>query len=103
MRDKFNMKTSELIKQAEKLLNTDRDNRWRWFYVEGDTDIGLTEEEATFISFARNHMQELIDRLKRSDEVLLKIKTEVENKYIKNTEDAFSFINYITTKALEEE
>lgn len=73
------MKTSELIKQAEELLGKCSDGPWL-ICVYGDSySIGSKDKynilvdrnenikanpDSDFIIFARNHMQELIDRVK---------------------------------------
>lgn len=55
------MKTSELIKQAEEILRV-HDNAFT-----NETD------EAIIAAFARNHMQEFIDRLKKYEEAFQNI------------------------------
>lgn len=52
------MKTTELIKQAEELLRVH------------DNAFTNERDEAIIAAFARNHMQEIIDKLKRYEETL---------------------------------
>lgn len=70
-----------------------------------DSDVQFYKtfrEDAEFIIFARNHMQELIDKLKKYEEALLIIKTVLENKR-GLCADSFNYMYYMMCKALGDE
>lgn len=115
------MKTSELIKQAEELLSKCVDGPWRINRlgesspyscdiscgIDGDPLIKIGEvRDAAFIVFARNHMPELITKLKKYEEALEFFKDQ--NNYVgqHNRELHYSRVilegPHIARQALEE-
>lgn len=84
------MKVSELIKQAEELLD-------KALSEPLGINTCLDEAEFDFYLFALNHMQEIIDKLQKYEEVLVKV-----SGYYSHNNDINAVFN-IARKALEEE
>ena len=109
------MKTQELIKQAEELLAGIGEKEWSIFrgpyacgIAEKDGEVVLdfladspdSYEKAQFVAFSRNHMQELIDKLKKYEDALLKLR---DCDWVITLPDRMDGVRAIARQALEEE
>lgn len=82
------MKTTELIKQAEELLKAH------------DTAFTNERDMVIIATFARNHMQEIVDKLKRYEDALLKLR---DCDWVITLPDRMDGVRAIARQALEEE
>ena len=86
------MKTTELIKQAEELLKAH------------DTAFTNERDMVIIATFARNHMQEIVDKLKRYEEAFYELSCMNNDDLFGIDDSSFKRImgRLIAIKALEE-